>query len=237
MEYSVTIDKFSGPLDLLLHLIKKSNIEIYDIKLEDVTKQYLDYIYAMQEMNLNIASSYLVMASELIEIKSSMLLPKPVVDVDTYEEDPKERLIKRLIEYQNYKEISDKFHELELNRQQYYTKEAMDLSDFEVNSNLSSDITLNDLLDAFSKFLDRKEISKPLNTKITNKEYSIQQRSKEIKDYIKKNKKITFSQLFDVKTKSYVVVTFLSILALAKNKEIKISQDNNFDEIMLCEVS
>jgi segregation and condensation protein A len=191
----------------------------------------------MQEMNLNIASSYLVMASELIEIKSSMLLPKPVVDVDTYEEDPKERLIKRLIEYQNYKEISDKFHELELNRQQYYTKEAMDLSDFEVNSNLSSDITLNDLLDAFSKFLDRKEISKPLNTKITNKEYSIQQRSKEIKDYIKKNKKITFSQLFDVKTKSYVVVTFLSILALAKNKEIKISQDNNFDEIMLCEVS
>lgn len=237
MEYSVTIDKFSGPLDLLLHLIKKSNIEIYDIKIEEVTKQYLDYIKKMEEMNLNIASSYLVMAAELIEMKASMLLPKPVIEDDEYEEDPKERLIKRLIEYQNYKEISTKFHELELDRQQYYTKEACDLVDFEKNSKLSDDITLNDLLDAFQKFLDRKEVAKPLNTKITTKEYSIQQRSKEIKDFIKKNKKVTFTQLFEIRTKSYVVVTFLSILALAKNKEIKIEQDSNFDEIMLCGVN
>lgn len=237
MEYSITIDKFSGPLDLLLHLIKKSNIEIYDIKVEDVTKQYLDYIKKMEEMNLNIASSYLVMAAELIEIKASMLLPRPVLEEDEYEEDPKERLIKRLIEYQNYKEISTKFHELELDRQQYYTKDAMDLADFENNTSLSEDITLNDLLDAFQKFLNRKEIAKPLNTKIATKEYSIQQRSKEIKDFIKKNKKVTFTELFDIRTKSYVVVTFLSILALAKNKEIKIEQDNNFDEIMLCGVN
>lgn len=237
MEYSVTIDKFSGPLDLLLHLIKKSNIEIYDIKVEDVTKQYLDYIKKMEEMNLNIASSYLVMAAELIEIKASMLLPKPVLESDEYEEDPKERLIKRLIEYQNYKEISNKFKELELDRQEYYTKEAMDLTDFETNTKLSEDVTLTDLLDAFQKFLNRKEVTKPLNTKITTKEYSIQQRSKEIKDFIKKNKKVTFTQLFEVRTKSYVVVTFLSILALAKNKEITIEQDNNFDEITLCGVS
>jgi len=237
MEYSVTIDKFSGPLDLLLHLIKKSNIEIYDIKVEDVTKQYLDYIKAMEEMNLNIASSYLVMAAELIEIKASMLLPKPVIETDEYEEDPKERLIKRLIEYQNYKEISEKFHELELDRQQYYTKEASDIVDFDISPNLSSDITLNDLLDAFQKFLNRKEVEKPLNTKIATKEYSIQQRSKEIKDYIKKNKKVTFTELFDIRTKGYVVVTFLSILSLAKNKEIKIEQDNNFDEIVLCGVN
>lgn len=237
MEYSVTIDKFSGPLDLLLHLIKKSNIEIYDIKVEDVTKQYLDYIEKMEQLNLNIASSYLVMAAELIEIKASMLLPKPIIDSDEFEEDPKERLIKRLIEYQNYKEISNKFHELELDRQQYYTKEASDLADFENSSSISLDITLNDLLDAFQKFLNRKEITKPLNTKITTKEYSIQQRSKEIKDIIKKNKKVTFTQLFDIKTKSYVVVTFLSILALAKNNEIKIEQDNNFDEIVLCGVN
>lgn len=237
MEYSITIDKFSGPLDLLLHLIKKSNIEIYDIKIEEVTKQYLDYIKKMEEMNLNIASSYLVMAAELIEIKASMLLPKPVIEDDEYEEDPKERLIKRLIEYQNYKEISTKFHELELDRQQYYTKEACDLVDFEKNSKLSDDITLNDLLDAFQKFLNRKEVAKPLNTKIATKEYSIQQRSKEIKDFIKKNKKVTFTELFDIRTKSYVVVTFLSILALAKNNEIKIQQDNNFDEIVLCGVN
>lgn len=237
MEYSITIDKFSGPLDLLLHLIKKSNIEIYDIKVEDVTKQYLDYIEKMEEMNLNIASSYLVMAAELIEIKASMLLPKPALEEDEYEENPKERLIKRLIEYQNYKEISTKFHELELDRQQYYTKSAMDLADFENNTSLSEDISLNDLLNAFQKFLNRKEITKPLNTKIATKEYSIQQRSKEIKKIIEKNKKVTFTELFDIRTKSYIVVTFLSILALAKNKEIEIKQDNNFDEIMLCGVN
>jgi len=236
MEYSVTIDKFSGPLDLLLHLIKKSNIEIYDIKIEEVTKQYLDYIKKMEDMNLNIASSYLVMAAELIEIKASMLLPKQTIEDSDYEEDPKDRLIQRLIEYQNYKEITLRFHELELDRQEYYTKSASDLTDFESSPSLSSDITLTDLLDAFQKFLNRKEITKPLNTKIATKEYSIQQRSKEIKDFIKKNKRVTFTELFNIRTKSYVVVTFLSILALAKNKEIEITQDNNFDEIVLCGV-
>ena len=141
MDYCFTIDKFSGPLDLLLHLIKQSNIDIYDIKIEEITNQYLDYIKKMEELNLNIASSYLVMAAELIEMKASMLLPKPEIAEDEYEEDPKERLIKRLIEYQNYKEITTKFHELELDRQQYYTKQSSDISEYEVNPNLSDDIS------------------------------------------------------------------------------------------------
>ena len=141
MDYCFTIDKFSGPLDLLLHLIKQSNIDIYDIKIEEITNQYLDYIKKMEELNLNIASSYLVMAAELIEMKASMLLPKPEIAEDEYEEDPKERLIKRLIEYQNYKEITTKFHELELDRQQYYTKQSSDISEYELNPNLSDDIS------------------------------------------------------------------------------------------------
>jgi len=95
MDYCFTIDEFSGPLDLLLHLIKQSNIDIYDIKIEEITKQYLDYIHKMEEMNLNIASSYLVMAAELIEMKASMLLPKPEISEDELEEDPKEKLINR----------------------------------------------------------------------------------------------------------------------------------------------
>lgn len=236
MSYLVTIDNFSGPLDLLLHLIKQSNIDIYDIKIEEITKQYLDYIETMSNMNLDIASSYLVMASELIEMKSSYLLPKKEKEVDEYEEDPKERLIKRLVEYRNYKEAIEKFHELEVDRQNYYTKPSSELSDFEKSNKLPTDVELSDLLDAFSKFLSRKEIEKPLNTKITNKEYSIQERSSEIKNLIKKNKKVSFNDLFTVRTRSYIVITFLSILSLAKNNEINIKQDNNFDEILLCEV-
>lgn len=236
MSYLVTIDNFSGPLDLLLHLIKQSNIDIYDIKIEEITKQYLDYIETMSNMNLDIASSYLVMASELIEMKSSYLLPKKEKEVDEYEEDPKERLIKRLVEYRNYKEAIEKFHELEVDRQNYYTKPSSELSDFEKSNKLPTDVELSDLLDAFSKFLSRKEIEKPLNTKITNKEYSIQERSSEIKNLIKKSKKVFFNDLFTVRTRSYIVITFLSILSLAKNNEINIKQDNNFEEILLCEV-
>ena len=236
MDYCFTIDQFSGPLDLLLHLIKQSNIDIYDIKIEEITNQYLDYIKKMEELNLNIASAYLVMAAELIEMKAAMLLPKPEILEDEYEEDPKEKLIQRLIEYQNYKEITSKFHELELERQQYYTKKSSDISDYEINPNLSDDISLNDLIKAFEQFLNRQEANKPLNTKIATKEYSITKRSKEIKDLLKKNKKVIFTDLFDVKTKSYIIVTFLSILVLAKNNELKIVQENNFDNIVLCEV-
>lgn len=233
MDYSFTIDKFSGPLDLLLHLIKQSNISIYDIKIEQITDQYLTYIKKMEELNLDIASSYLVMAAELIEMKASLLLPKPEVIEDDYEEDPKENLIKRLIEYQNYKEVTSKFHDLEQDRKQYFTKLPMELSDFDVSSNLNDDLNLNDLLNAFEKFLNRKEELKPLNTKIATKEYSITQRSNEIKEIIKSKKEIKFVELFEINNKSYIIVTFLSILALAKNNEIKIKQDNNFSDILL----
>ena len=237
MDYCFTIDKFSGPLDLLLHLIKQSNIDIYDIKIEEITNQYLDYIKKMEELNLNIASSYLVMAAELIEMKASMLLPKPEISEDDYEEDPKEKLIQRLIEYQNYKDVISKFHKLELERQQYYTKQASDISEYDIETKLNDDIELDDLLKAFEKFLQKKEDMKPLNTKITTKEYSITKRSKEIKEIIKKKKQVNFNDLFNIRTKSYVVVTFLSILVLAKNKEIKIIQENNFENILLCGVT
>lgn len=232
-----TIDKFSGPLDLLLHLIKQSNIDIYDIKIEEITNQYLDYINKMEELNLNIASSYLVMAAELIEMKASLLLPKPEIAEDEYEEDPKEKLIQRLIEYQNYKDVISKFHDLEQERQQYYTKKASDISEYDIETKLNDDIQLSDLLKAFEKFLQKKEDNKPLNTKITSKEYSITKRSKEIKDIIKNKKRVNFKELFNINTKSYIIVTFLSILVLAKNNDIKLIQENNFEDIVLCEVS
>ena len=112
MEYKVMCNQFEGPMDLLLHLIKESNIDICDISIEEITKQYLDYINMMEELNLDIASEYLVMAAELLEIKSSYLLPKKELETsDEYEEDPKEELIRRLLEYERYKNVTQALKE------------------------------------------------------------------------------------------------------------------------------
>lgn len=233
MEYTITIDNFEGPLDLLLHLIKQSDIDICDISILDITKQYMDYINKMEEMNLNVASEYLIMAAELLEMKSNMLLPKPKVEEDEYEEDPREKLIKRLLEYQRYKEITEEFKELELSRKDFFTKEPSNLNEFKNDNSSLEDGNIDDLLQAFKKFLERKELEKPLNTKITTKEYSVSVRSNEIKSILKNKKKLYFEELFEEFNKNYVVVTFLSILDLARKQELTIEQENNFEKIYL----
>ena len=234
MNYQISIPEFEGPLDLLLHLIKESNISIFDISIDEITKQYLDYINKMEEMNLNIASEYLVMAAELIEMKSRILLPKNNMDEDEYEEDPKEQLINRLLEYEKYKNISKTFKELENYRKEVYTKDPDNLLEYQDSQeNIDYGVNLDDLLNAFSKFLSEKELDKPLNTKITNKEYSIGKRSVEIRDIIRKKKKVEFKDLFDNYSKNYIVVTFLAILNLTRKQEIEIEQENNFKNIYI----
>lgn len=233
MEYTITIDNFEGPLDLLLHLIKQTDIDICDISILDITKQYMDYINKMEEMNLNVASEYLIMAAELLEMKSNMLLPKPKIENDEYEEDPREQLIKRLLEYQQYKEVTEELKELESARKEIFTKEPSDLSEFKTQSNNLEEGCVDDLLLAFQKFLERKELEKPLNTKVTTKEYSVSQRSSEIRTILKSKKKIYFEELFEEFNKNYIVVTFLSILDLARKQELTIEQQNNFEKIYL----
>ena len=235
MDYKIELEEFVGPMDLLLHLIKKDDIDILEINIEKITKQYLDYINQMTLLNLDIASEYLIMASELIEIKSSLLLPKSKIEEDEYEEDPRENLIKKLIEYKKYKEITNEFKNLEDNRKQIYTKLPSNLDEYkkeEQNINYG-DVGLDDLLKAFSKFLERKVEEQPINTKITKKEYSVNARSAEIREILKLKKKINFEELFNIVTKEYVVVTFLSILDLAKKGDLVIKQEDNFSKIYL----
>lgn len=232
--YEINIPEFEGPLDLLLHLIKKDNININDISIENITKQYLDYINKMEEMNLNVASEYLVMASELMLIKSISLLPK--VENEEEEEDLKENLINRLIEYEQYKNITSTFKELEGIRKDVFTKMPSDLLEYkEEDSNVDYGVDLNDLINALNNFLEQKELEKPLNTKVTNKEYSVSKRSMEIKNILKEKKKVNFTDLFDIVTKEYVVVTFLSILSMARKQEIDIEQEENFKNIIIKE--
>lgn len=235
MHYVTKINEFEGPLDLLLHLIKKSNIDIYDISLSDITDQYLEYIHQMEELNLDIASEYLVMATELLEYKSRSLLPKKIED-DKEEEDPKEELIKRLVDYKKYKEITSEFKKLEDIRSEIYTKTPSNINEYDEKVINNSELSVNDLISAFKKFIDRKEYEKPLNTKITTKELSVSDRIIKIKEILKTKNEVNFIDLFDKLTKDYVVVTFLSILEMSKNKEIEIKQDNNFGDIIIKEV-
>ena len=176
MDYKIMIDEFEGPMDLLLHLIKKDNIDIIYISIEKITKQYLDYIEEIENLNLDIASEYLIMAAELLEIKSSKLLPKH--ENDEVEEDLEANFINRLIEYKQYKEITQQFKELEENRKEVYTKIPDSLNEYKQNSTIDlGDTTIADLISAMNNFLSRKELEKPLNTKITTKEYNIDERS------------------------------------------------------------
>lgn len=237
MEYKVKINEFEGPLDLLLHLIKESKVEIWDIKIEEIVEQYLDYINAMKEMNLDIASSYLVMASELIELKSKLLLPNPKKEETEEEEmDPREALIQRLIEYQKYKNLTKEFKELEMKRKDIHTKIPESLKEYqEEGTVINSDLSLEDLMEALKKVLERKELDQPLKTNVTTKEISIEQRRQSIKNILKEKKKVSFFDLFEIPTKEYIVVTFLTILEMAKKRELIIKQENNFDNI-ICEV-
>ena len=234
MEYTITIDAFSGPLDLLLHLIKESNINIWDIEIDKITKQYMDYINQMEKMNLNIASEYLVMAAELIEIKSSSLLPKPELPEDEYEEDKRENLINRLLEYEAIKNITSAFKELENSRNDIYTKVPSELTNYQEQIKYDEKVLdLSELINAFNEFMKRRELDKPLNTKITGKEYSVEKRNFEIKNILKVKKQIEFFELFDNFDRDYIVVTFLSILDLAKKQQLEIIQDKNFNKIIL----
>lgn len=229
MEANFVINDFEGPLDLLLHLIKTSKMDIYDIKIEEITAQYLDFINKMNELNLDVASEYLVMASELTLIKSKMLLPRQ--DEEEEEEDPRENLVNRLIEYQRYKDMIDEFKSLEKERKDIFTKDPMNLYEYSDPIKNDGDITLDNLVEALNKFLQRKEDEKPLETKIARKEILVTDRTNEIRSLLKKKKKISFFDLFEVRTKEYVVVTFLSILEMAKKGEITIVQENNFNNI------
>ncbi len=237
MDYTVKIDEFEGPLDLLLHLIKQDDIDIYEISIERIVSQYMDYIEKMQELNLTIASTYLVMAAELIEMKSRSLLPKKEnnEDEDNYEEDPKDKLIKRLIEYKQYKEMSTKFKDLEYTRSFIFTKQPDNMKEYIEDEIIDPEDSkdVNILINAFQELLNRKQLQRPINTVITKKEISVVERKKHIQKILSNKKQVYFDELFDIMTKDYVVVTFLTILEMAKEKSLEIKQDANFDQILI----
>lgn len=237
MEFEFKINEFEGPLDLLLHLIKENKMDIMNIEMEKITEQYFNYINSQEKMNLEVSSEYLVLASELLEIKSKMLLPNTTKNENEEEElDPREELVNRLLEYQAYKDITKVLQEKELLRKEIYTKTPENINNYvdEVHE-IHADVSLDDLVNALKKYYQRKLDNKPLKTKVTVNEISVSSRRRDIKRILKSKKKISFFELFPVVTKDYIVATFLAVLEMAKSKEIVLRQEKAFDDI-ICEV-
>ena len=236
MEIDFKINDFEGPLDLLLHLIKEAKMDIMNIEIEEITKQYMEFLDKQEKMNLEVSSEYLVLASELLEIKSRMLLPRSSIEEEVDEGDPREELISRLLEYQAYKDITKVLQEKELLRRDIYTKIPENIHNYvEEDHEIHADITLDDLVKALQNYYQRKNDTKPLNTKVTVNEISVSSRRHDIKKLLKSKKRVSFFELFPVMTKEYIVATFLAILEMARNKELVIKQENNFEDI-ICEV-
>ena len=241
----IKLEEFEGPLDLLLKLIDKNKIDIYDIPISKLTDDYLYYIKSKNISDMDEMSQFIIIASTLLEIKSKMLLPKDKDEKTNEEIDPREELVKKLIEYKKYKIIAQRLSDTEV----FVEKVIFKNPDIEAINRIKIDIeptakeilhglTLKDLYNAFEEVIKRKELKidkiRSEFKSVTKSLYNINDKIIYIKDLIILNKKISFSKIFQESTsKVEVVVTFLAVLELIKTKDIKVVQENIFDEIII----
>jgi len=240
MKVHYKLEMFEGPLDLLLHLIDTAEVSIYNIPISEITDQYMEYVATMQELELDVASEFLVMASTLLSLKSKMLLPKPPVNEENEDAeegaDPREELVQKLLEYRKYKEIADSLREKELERSLIYTREPEDLSPYirDLEENPVEGLHVADLVFAFQKLL-RKVKSRNIVTRIHRDEISVKDRIREVRTLLReRGGRVMFSRLFaeDV-TRQEIVVTFLALLELMKLKQVSCFQDRLFEDIVI----
>ncbi|MBI1920410.1 MAG: segregation/condensation protein A [Geobacter sp.] len=231
--YNVRLDTFEGPLDLLLHLIRKSEIDIYNIPISEITRQYLEYVNIMKELNLDVAGEFLVMASTLIQIKSRMLLPSLVAEEEGEEEDedPRAELVRRLLEYQKYKEAGQELDCRELLEREIFARkfESEELKAFQIEEEIV-EVGMFELVGAFQRLLARAP--KETFHEVESVPLSLAERINEILTLIAGRESVPFDELFaDQLTREYIIVTFLAILELCRLKTIRVVQAARFGTI------
>lgn len=237
MEYQVTVDQFTGPLDLLLHLIKEHDMDLLDLDVAAVCDQYLAYIQTMDPSLLEAVSEYLVMAAWLIEMKSKLLLPKPEIDEEDDYEAERKRMIQRLIEKNRINGILEAFEASYDKRQTMHSKIPSALEEYlpSGEETIPEGMEVYDLIKAMQRVMQRRALLQPLESKIARVEISIDERTEQIRSYFlrHKDKTVDFEDLFDEGDRYFAIVTFLSILVLVKNSELLITQSGNFEKIYL----
>lgn len=235
MGYKLKLDLFEGPLDLLLYLIKKNDINISDIPITEITEQYMEYIEMMKMLDLDIVGDFLVMAATLMQIKSKMLLPPDPCEEEEEEEDPRDELVRRLQEYKKFKEIADALKDKELKRKDFFSR----VVDEEEQQRLRDDAkevyfeaSLFDLINALSDAMNKAP--EEIIHEIITEEYTVDEKIHDILHCLLDESNVTLNGLFrKAKSKIEMIVTFLAILELIRLKEIKAVQRRTFDDIEL----
>ena len=243
MSLSVRLEVFEGPLDLLLYLIEKNKIDIYDIPIVVITEQYLDYIRNMQRQDMNVMSEFLVMAATLLDIKCRMLLPKEVNE-DGEEEDPRAELVQKLLEYKMYKYMAFELRDRQVDAAKTWFKKPMlpqEVRDYKAPidyETLVGDVNLAKLNEMFKSVMRRQEDKiDPIRSrfgKIEKDEINLEKKQSFIEEFVKNHKRFSFRKLLEKQgSKMEIIVTFMAVLEMMKQGMISIEQECAFADIMI----
>lgn len=240
MEYKIIVDAFEGPMDLLLHLIDKAEIDIYDIPINIIAEQFIEYIQGMEELNLEVTSEFLLMASTLLEIKSKMLLPQEINNsgeqLEMEEVDPRVELIRRIVEYKKYKEAAGELKKSESIYSKMFFKPREELIEYVDDELELKGLSIDMLLKSINKIVKKNEKKiKSLDTNfIQREEYTLEEGIKNIKSKLEDKDILKFSELFNSDiSKGEIVIYFLAILELIRSKYINIEQEKDFSELFI----
>lgn len=240
MVYQIKLQNFEGPFDLLFHLIEKAEVDIYDIPIAEITRQYLEYINEMESLDLEVASEFIVMAATLIQIKSKMLLPKetnPLDEITADGEDPRAELVERLLEYKKFKEVSQILKDSEERGLNIIYKNAEiidDIPEDEILINISLQEIVNAFKDIIKRYKESQDVNSHLEQQVIREEYTVDDKIDYIREYIKNNSKVCFKDLFlNSVNKLEIIITFLALLELIRLREIIISQEKTYDDIFI----
>lgn len=235
MRYRVKLDIFEGPFDLLLFLIRKNEVDIYDIPIATITRQFLDYIEVMEILDLNVAGDFIEMIAILMHIKSRMLLPGPVMADGEEVEDPRTELVERLIEYKRFKEASYELHDLEDERSKLHSRKFFNFIDKQEqisDEKYLDKITLFDLIVAFRRSLDN--MPKVTYHEVEKIDVTVEQQSEYIFSKLSEKKMILFQDLMkNISRKIVLIVTFIALLDLIRAGKISVKQSKGFDDIRI----
>ena len=233
-DYPMRVGVFEGPLDLLLHLIRKHELNIYDIPIVDITKQYLGYLELMQELDLDVAGEFLVMAATLIHIKSRMLLPRPTPDQeDLDEEDPREALVRRLLEHQRFKAAAELLHERETLRSAQWARPDARVAGITGETfEPEVEVDLFTLMSAFRNVLERAKVRPKMP--LPKQYLSLEMRIEQLLAQLATVEALGFEEMFeDAHTRADLIVTFLALLEMIRLKLVRVFQSSAFDEIRI----